>query len=62
MISLLLAASAAAAPMGAAPAGDTLRFVDEVPTTLNPLYAATLADVRAQALVYDWLFSRGVVT
>lgn len=37
-------------------ADDRLVFVDELPTTLLPLYARTDADVRAHELIYDRLF------
>lgn len=37
-------------------ADDTLVFVDELPTTLLPLYARTDADARAHELLYDKLF------
>ncbi len=36
----------------------TLRVGDELPATLNPLYANTLADLRAQELVWERLFRR----
>jgi hypothetical protein len=42
-------------------ADEPLRYYDEVPSTLNPLYADDLADVRAQSLVFDRLFDRSPV-
>jgi hypothetical protein len=50
MLSLLLS-------LPAAEADEVLRYYDEVPSTLNPLYADDLADLRAQTLVFDGLFS-----
>lgn len=40
---------------------EVLRFYDEQPSTLNPLYADDLADVRAQSLVFDRIFERSAV-
>jgi len=44
-----------------APEADRLVFIDELPTTLLPLYAATDADVRAHELLYDRIFYRSPV-
>lgn len=41
--------------------GQALRFYDELPSTLNPLYADDLADLRAQSLVFDRLFDRSPI-
>jgi hypothetical protein len=34
----------------------TLIVYDDLPTTLNPLYAKTMADARAHELIYERLF------
>lgn len=46
---------------GAAPTSEAVRFADELPTTLNPLFAATMADVRAQELIFDRLVYRSAL-
>jgi len=39
-----------------AKAPDKLIVYDELPSTLNPLYATSMTDIRAQELVYERLF------
>ncbi|MBW1879715.1 MAG: hypothetical protein JRJ84_15240, partial [Deltaproteobacteria bacterium] len=40
----------------------TLSVYDDFPTTLNPLFARTMADLRAAELVFDRLFFRNTIT
>ncbi len=57
----LLAAGAAALALFAT--GPTLAYFEEsLPTTLNPLYASTMVDVRAQDLVFDRLWYHDAIT
>ena len=44
-------------------AGDrALTYIDDLPTTLNPLYATTLADHRAHQLIFDRLTHRNAIS
>ena len=44
-------------------AGDrALTYIDDLPTTLNPLYAATQADHRTHQLIFDRLFYRNAIS
>jgi hypothetical protein len=49
--------------LGWATAGDYLTYVEtDLPTTLNPLYAASLADRRVHELIFDRLFYRSAIS
>src|SRR5688572_27485405 len=54
MVRRLVLAVSAFASLGA----DLSWFEAEAPTTLNPLFARTMADERAQELVFDRIFYR----